>query len=55
MGTPQGGVTSLLDWNLVTDGLLRFLNGGGCYAQVYAEYLAAVTGSSDLGAAVNLM
>ena len=31
------------------------LNGGGCYAQAYADDFAVVTGSSDLGAAVNFM
>ena len=55
MGTPQGEVTSPLDWNLAADGLLMLLNGGGCYAQAYADDFAAVTSSSDLGAAVNLM
>ena len=55
MGTPQGGMTPPLDWNLVADGLLRLLNGGACYAQAYADYFAAVTDSSDLDAAVNLM
>ena len=40
---------------MVADRLLRLLNGGGCYAQTYADDFAAVTSSSDLGAAVNLM
>ena len=55
MGTPQGGVTSPLDWNMMAGGLLRLLNGEGCYAQAYVDDFAAVTVSSDLGAAVNLM
>ena len=33
MGTPQGEVTSPVDWDLVADRLLRLLNRGGCYAQ----------------------
>ena len=48
MGTSQSGVTSSLDWNLVANGLLRFVNGGGCYVEAYADDHAAVTGSSDL-------
>ena len=35
--------------------VLRLLNGRGCYAQAYVDDFAAVTSSSDLGAAVNLM
>ena len=39
----------------MTDRLLRLLNGGGCYAQAYADDFAVVPSSSDLCAAVNLM
>ena len=55
MGNPQGRVTLSLDWNLVANGLLRFLNGGGCYAQAYVDNFAIVTGCSYLCAAVHLM
>ena len=48
-------MTSPVDWDLVADRLLRLLNNGECYAQAYADDFAAVTSSSDLGAAVNLM
>ena len=54
-GTPQGGVTSPLDWNLVADGLLWLLNSGVCYAQAFADDFAAVTVSGELNAVFNLM
>ena len=54
-GTPQGGMISPLDWNLVADELLRLLNGGGCYAKSNVDEFDTVTGSSDLGATVNHM
>ena len=36
-GCPQGGVLSPLLWCLVVDELLARLNGGGVYAQGYAD------------------
>ena len=36
-------------------GLLCLLNDGGCHAQAFVDDFAAVTGSSDLNAVVNLM
>ena len=54
-GTLQGGMTSPLDRNLVADGLLWLLNGGGCHDQAFADDFAAVRVSNDLNAAVNLM
>ena len=55
MGTPQGGVISPLDWNLVADWLLGLMNIGGCYAQIYADDFAVFTFSSNLSTAFNLM
>ena len=48
IGTPQGGMASPLDLNMVADGLLSLLNGGRCYAQAYVDNFAVVTGNSDL-------
>jgi len=41
-GTPQGGVLSLLLWNIAVNKLLRILEKGGCKVVAYADDVAII-------------
>ncbi|CAB0039097.1 unnamed protein product [Trichogramma brassicae] len=54
-GCPPEGVLSPLIWCLVADSLLRTINGRGCHAQAYADYVLLLTQGTFLDTAMDSM